>query len=234
MQIRYKLWFESEKGYIFGKGAYELLKKVDELGSIRKASIEMGISYRHAWGLIREIEENLGIAVVNSVRGGSAGGKTMLTAEGKKLIERYERYMNVFEYVKEHPYIKPSLTVDMLLVESGKILLIKRKREPFKGLYALPGGFVEHGEKTEEAAKREMLEETGLKVEIERLIGVYSDPHRDPRDHTVTIVYKVRKIDGMLEGGDDASEAKFFPISALPKLAFDHREIIEDYLKQES
>ncbi len=230
MQIRYKFWFENSRGYVFGKGAYELLKKIKEVGSIRKASMDMGLSYRHAWGLIKEIEENLKIKVVESERGGREGGKTMLTEEGNKLIEEYEKYNRVFEYVSKHPYIKPSLTVDAILIENKKILLIKRKRNPFRGMYALPGGFVEHGEKTEEAVVREMREETSLDVKVKNLVGVYSDPARDPRDHTVTIVYEIEKIGGNLKGGDDASEARFFPISKLPPLAFDHEKIISDYL----
>ncbi len=230
MQLRYKFWFESEKGYVFGKGAYELLKKIEETGSIRRASMDMHLSYRHAWGMIQEIEENLGVKVVESSRGGREGGKTKITEEGKKLLRMYEKYERLFDYVSKHPYIKPSLTVDMILVENGKILLIRRKHEPFKGMYALPGGFVEYGERTEDAAKREMKEETGLEVEVGRVVGVYSDPKRDPRDHTVTVVYEVKRKGGKIKGGDDASEAKFFSLNSLPPLAFDHGEIIRDYL----
>ncbi len=124
----------------------------------------------------------------------------------------------------------PALTVDGILIEDRKILLIKRRNPPFRGKYALPGGFVEYGESTEAAVVREIQEETGLKTEVLRLIGVYSDPERDPRGHTVTIAYKVKKIGGELRGGDDASEARFFDISALPDLAFDHAEIIKDAL----
>lgn len=230
MQLRYKFWFESDRGYVFGKGAYELLKRIEEEGSIRKASMRMKLSYRHAWGMIQEIEENLGFKVVESLRGGRGGGETRLTEEGKKLLRMYEKYEKVFDYVSKHPYIKPSITVDMILVENDSILLIKRKHEPFRGMYALPGGFVEYGEKTEDAAVREMKEETGLDVEIVRLVGIYSDPHRDPRDHTITVVYEVKRRKGDLKGGDDAQEARFFPLNSLPPLAFDHTKIVRDYL----
>jgi 8-oxo-dGTP diphosphatase len=118
----------------------------------------------------------------------------------------------------------------MLLVENGKILLVKRGRDPYIGHYALPGGFVEYGEKTEEAAIREMKEETGLDVKITYLIGVYSDPARDPRGHTVSVVYEVKRISGNLSSGDDATEAAFFSLSKLPALAFDHKKIVQDYL----
>ena len=230
MKVNYRFWFEGNTGYIFGKGSYQLLKLVEKRGSIRKASEEMGMSYRHAWGIIREIEKNLNMKIVITRRGGESGGATQLTDEGFKLIKEYEKYDKLFRDVVRHPYLKPSLTVDMILVENGKILLIKRKNNPFKGYYALPGGFVEYGEKVEDAAVREMLEETSLDVKINRLLGVYSDPKRDPRGHTVTIVFEVMRIRGELQGKDDALEARFFPLNSLPQLAFDHRKIIQDYL----
>lgn len=126
----------------------------------------------------------------------------------------------------------PRLTTDGVLIEDEKVLLIKRKKEPFKDKWALPGGFVEYGEKVEDAVIREVSEETGLKSEIERLFGVYSDPDRDPRAHTVTLVYLLKKIGGKLKGNDDASDAKFFKLGELPDLAFDHNKIINDVLRR--
>ncbi|RLF87536.1 NUDIX hydrolase, partial [Thermococci archaeon] len=98
--------------------------------------------------------------------------------------------------------------------------------------WALPGGFVEYGEKVENAAVREAKEETGLDVELLKLIGVYSDPNRDPRGHTVTIAFLARGK-GRVKGGDDASEARVFKFEEVKnlKLAFDHKEIIEDALR---
>ncbi len=122
----------------------------------------------------------------------------------------------------------PALTVDGILIEDGNILLVKRRNPPFQGKWALPGGFVEYGERTEAAVVREVQEETGLKTEIVGLVGVYSDPERDPRGHTVSVVYVLRRIGGKTKGGDDAAEARFFPLDELPELAFDHAEIIDD------
>ncbi|MCX6661547.1 MAG: NUDIX hydrolase [Euryarchaeota archaeon] len=122
----------------------------------------------------------------------------------------------------------PALTVDGILIETGSILLIQRKHSPFQGSWALPGGFVEYGEKTEDALIREMSEETGLKIKIRALLGVYSDPSRDPRGHTVTVVYLVEPVGGVVNAGDDAMSAKFFKADELPELAFDHAIIVKD------
>lgn len=129
----------------------------------------------------------------------------------------------------------PYLTIDGIIevYEEGifqGIVLIERKHKPY-GL-ALPGGFVEVGETVEQALVREMKEETGLDVEIDRVLGIYSDPDRDPRFHVATIVY-VAKASGQPKGGDDAMEANLYALIDLPldKLVFDHRVIVEDYLK---
>lgn len=124
----------------------------------------------------------------------------------------------------------PKLTVDAVLLRADQVLLIRRGREPFKGSWALPGGFVDAGETVERACLRELAEETGLKGLIVDLLGVYSDPARDPRHHTVSVVF-VCGVGGLLPGidaGDDAEEAAWFPLDALPPLAFDHGRICED------
>ena len=130
-------------------------------------------------------------------------------------------------------YKSPKLTTDGAIIKKGEILLIKRKNEPFKGKWALPGGFVEYGEKVEDAVIREIKEETGLITKIKEIIGIYSDPNRDPRGHIVTIVFLLDIINGKLKGGDDAIEAKFFNINNLPELSFDHNKIIEDIIWRE-
>lgn len=125
----------------------------------------------------------------------------------------------------------PSLTVDIAILDDDRIVLIRRKNDPFKGFYALPGGFVEYGERVEDAALREAREETGLDVELLGIVGVYSDPGRDPRGHVVSICFAARKTGGELRGGSDASHAQWFRLDELPKLAFDHEKILEDVKK---
>ncbi|ADG13263.1 NUDIX hydrolase [Methanocaldococcus infernus ME] len=145
--------------------------------------------------------------------------------------KRYsKRFINKRLLKKLNLYLIPSLAVDGIIFEDNKILLIKRRNEPFKGYYALPGGFVECGESCEEAIIREIKEETNLDVEIEKLLNVYSNPNRDPRGHVVSVVYILRVVGGSLKAGDDAKEVKFFEINKIPKLAFDHEKIIKDFL----
>lgn len=128
-------------------------------------------------------------------------------------------------------YKSPKLTVDGVVLDHNSLLLIERKNNPYQGKWALPGGFVEYNEKTTDAAIREVLEETGLKTTIQSLVGVYSDPNRDPRGHTVSVVYLLQKSGGKLHADDDAAKARFFPIDDHPKLAFDHEDIIKDAIK---
>lgn len=129
-------------------------------------------------------------------------------------------------------YTSPKLTVDGIIIEDNSLLLIQRKNDPFKGKWALPGGFVEYNETTPDAVQREVLEETGLKTRILSLIGVYSDPNRDPRGHTVSIAYLLKQVGGSIHASDDAAHARFFSLDNLPDLAFDHNKIIKDTLNQ--
>ncbi|MDR1686868.1 MAG: NUDIX hydrolase [Desulfovibrio sp.] len=125
----------------------------------------------------------------------------------------------------------PVPTVDVLIACPGRgVVLVARRFEPLG--WALPGGFVETGETTEDAAVREAFEETGLTVRLCGLLGVYSDPRRDPRLHTVGTVYIARADDPeTIRGGDDAAEARFFPLSSLPRTVFDHDRILDDFCK---
>lgn len=119
---------------------------------------------------------------------------------------------------------------DMILIEDGKVLLIKRGREPFLGQWAIPGGRIEDDETAEDCLRREMKEETGLDVEPVKLIGLYSDPGRDPRK-VIAAPYLVRRIGGQLKAGDDAAEAAWFPLDDIPRLAADHDEMLAEAIR---
>lgn len=126
-----------------------------------------------------------------------------------------------------HNLRNPIPTVDIIIDYDGGIILIKRKNPP-EG-WALPGGFVDYGESLESAAVREAKEETGLNIELIRQFHSYSDPKRDPRHHTITTVF-IAKAKGKVVAGDDAKEIGIFTKNNLPEqIAFDHRDIIEDY-----
>lgn len=140
----------------------------------------------------------------------------------------------VGQYTYEYP--RPMLTADCMVTNSrGEVLLVRRGNDPFKGCWALPGGFMEMDETIEHCAVRELEEETHLKVSEKdlRLIGVYSAPGRDPRGRTVTAAYAVsgkwiEESGKIAVAGDDAAEVRWWPLNALPPLAFDHAQIVSD------
>jgi 8-oxo-dGTP diphosphatase len=127
--------------------------------------------------------------------------------------------------------VTPLLTVDIIILLGGKLVLIQRLNPPYQGQWALPGGFVDVGETVKDAATREAKEETGLDVELKELVGVFSDPNRDPRGHTVTICFTATGH-GSLKASSDARDAALFDPDDLPTLAFDHEKIIRTAAKQ--
>ena len=127
-------------------------------------------------------------------------------------------------------YQTRSVTVDAIVTnDKGKILLVKRKREPYKDHWALPGGYLDQDETAIQGTLRELKEETGLSADNAELLGFYDNPNRDPKQN-VSFVYKVRQFSGTPKAGDDAKETKFFGLDSLPvNIAFDHRSIIADF-----
>ncbi|MGZ5472070.1 MAG: NUDIX domain-containing protein [Nitrososphaeraceae archaeon] len=128
----------------------------------------------------------------------------------------------------------PIPTIDIILSEnsnSNKVLLIKRSKDPFKDYFSLPGGFVNEGEKVEDAVRRESEEELLVKVEPINILGVYSDPNRDPRGHIMSITFIAKIIKGNLKEGDGVTELRWVEINNLEniKLGFDHSKILSDY-----
>jgi len=132
-------------------------------------------------------------------------------------------------------YKIPSLTADIFIFDDDfNFILIKRKNNPYKDYWALPGGFVEYGESVENAAIREAKEETSIDVELIDLVNVYSDPNRDPRGHTVTVAYTAKGDMSTKKADDDASDIAIFSCQKLDEIniAFDHEKIIKDCLKK--
>ncbi|MBQ5982356.1 MAG: NUDIX hydrolase [Prevotella sp.] len=131
-----------------------------------------------------------------------------------------------------YKYPRPAVTADCIVFTEetdAKVLLIQRGDEPYKGCWAFPGGFMNMDETTEQCAIRELEEETGLKVNEIHQIGAYSKVDRDPRGRTITVAYLAIIDEPMpVAGLDDAAKAEWWPLSALPQLAFDHDEIIKD------
>lgn len=128
--------------------------------------------------------------------------------------------------------VTPPVAADVVIEladRPGRPIVLVERRNPPAG-HALPGGFVDLGETVEEAARREAREETGLEVELKSLLGVYSDPGRDPRGHTVSVVY-VAEARGEPRAGDDAARILVVRPDSLPPLAFDHGRILQDYLR---
>ena len=126
----------------------------------------------------------------------------------------------------------PGVTADIIIEKDGEILLVKRKHNPFRGMWALPGGYLDYGNETvEETAIREGKEETNLNILEILLLGVYSTPRRDPRGHTVSLAYIATRYEGEEIAGDDAKEVCYFPLKKLPPLAFDHIKVVNDYIE---
>lgn len=131
-----------------------------------------------------------------------------------------------------YEFARPSLAVDVVVVAGEpepQLLLIRRKHEPFAGMWALPGGYVNENESLDKAARRELEEETGLKISSLEQFITMGDPGRDPRGWTISVVYLARlgREPQKAQAADDAAEAQWFPLQSLPKLAFDHQAIVE-------
>lgn len=228
-----RIWLNKNNNFVISEGRAKLLGLIDRTGSLRQAAQEMKMSYRYAWGIVQKINQAVGKKVVDSKRGGKGGGQTVLTDIGRKILQEYEtRVAAIDKVLKYGP--RPAVAVDGLIVQARKLVLIRRKNSPYKDMYALPGGFVEYNETTENAVLREIQEEVGVKTRIKSLVGVYSDPDRDPRGHVVSAAYELEIISGKLKAGDDAAEFELVSLKDLSKimneLAFDHDMIIQDFL----
>ena len=130
-----------------------------------------------------------------------------------------------------YAYPRPAVTVDAILIsKQNSVLLIERGREPFKGKWALPGGFIDMDEPLETACMRELEEETGIRITILKQFKAFGAVDRDPRHRTISVIfYAFTENELIARAGDDAAKAQWFPIDQLPELAFDHQLILEEF-----
>ena len=189
-----------------------LLEKISNTGSIDRASDELGIGPELAGKWLDTMQRGTDAAIVSS----SQGGRVVLTDAGRALLSDFQTRSRLAESQVRNLWKKPWVTADGIVVIGDQVVLIKRGREPFKGMHALPGGIVEYGERVEECVVREIEEETGLRTKVLELVGVYSAADRDPRGHFVSLAFNLTPIGGRLRGGDDAAEAALFPLERLP------------------
>ncbi len=202
---------------------HALLQKMSIGATMDEAARQLNLSLVDAKRILDDSSSAIGNNVFDSPEGG-------ITTEGMALIEEYSQRMGQLELaLQNQKYRRPATAADGIIMMGDKLVLIKRGNDPFKGMYALPGGFIEYGEECEQAVLREVQEETGLFGRIRRLVGVYSSPSRDPRGHAISVVYELEAIGGELVAGDDADAVGLFGLDELPKLAFDHEQIIEDF-----
>ena len=214
---------------VIGPQGAAILRSIANGSSLTRTAKALNISARKARERIRQMEAADGSQLISNRKGSAL----KLSEQGARLLDIYENHSSAIEEQVRRRFKNPILTVDGILVLEDGIVLVRRGKEPGKGLLALPGGIVEYGETVEQAVRREFLEETGLKTEVVRLLGVYSDPGRDPRGHFISLVFQLRGKGGKLRGGDDAADALVLPIEEARSLAFDHESMIRDFLQTE-
>lgn len=204
----------------------QFLKMIDDTGSLDQATEGLGLSLGQAKTWLGLMGAATGSTIVTFL----PDGKVILTEAGRSLRAEFETRSAMAKSQVQNLWTKPWVTTDCIMVIEDQVVLVKRGREPFKGMYALPGGIVEYGESVEECVVREMEEETGLKAKVLDLVGVYSKGDRDPRGHFITLAFNLQPVGGTLRGGDDAAEACLFPLGDLPEMAADHAKILSDAL----
>jgi 8-oxo-dGTP diphosphatase len=200
----------------------EISKNTDATSILK----QLGLTHTELSVFIGSINKKAGEPLIDVTNDGPS-----LTERGSEALQIFELRRHMLSEQMKNLWEKPWITTDGIILHEGKLVLIKRGNEPFKGMYALPGGIMEYGERVEDCVVREIQEETGLKTEVMNLVGVYSAPDRDPRGHFITIAFNLKVVGGGLSSGDDAEDVMLFDPDNLPVLAADHLSIIKDAMR---
>lgn len=203
----------------------DVLGEISKNGENAIVAQRLGVTIGELADIIGSINMKAGVILIDTV-----GAQLSLTVRGIEAFQVLELKRHMLSEQMKNLWEKPWISTDGIIFHEEKIVLIKRGKEPFKGMYALPGGIVEYGERVEDCVVREIREETGLETEVMNLVGVYSEPERDPRGHFITIAFNLRVLGGKLHSGDDATDVSLFELDSLPDLAADHLSIIKDAL----
>lgn len=204
----------------------DLLQRIRQGASLREALAASPVTYRSVRAWRERFRRVLGEDPF--IR---EGRRLALSDAGLRLLREFRTRDSALRVKMTRGLQVPLLAVDGLVLVDGRLVAVRRRYEPFRDRYCLPGGMVEHGEALETAVQREVREETGLKTRVRELVGVYSDPDRDPRGHVVSAAYWLEHLSGELVSGSDARGVALLDLRDLPDLGFDHRRIVEDFLR---
>lgn len=223
-RLRFYAWLEKDGRFVMDEPIARLLMAWDRGGSLAAACREVGVDPRRGRNLAKAVEDGLGSPVVqrSTVRQG-------LTPRARKALREFQNRSGALHVHLAGGERTPVLSVDGIVLYQGKLVLVRRRYPPFEGYPCLPGGIVEYGERLEHAVVREVREETGLGTQVEGLVGVYSDPKRDPRGHNVSTAFALNVTRGRPRAGDDARGLEFHPLDDLPPLGFDHGKMLADF-----
>lgn len=203
----------------------ELLRALQRGATLEKALTRSGLSYGQVSRWRRAVGQALGADPL-----AREGRRLTVSEAGRGLLLEFQRRNTSVRVVLTQGLRVPLLAVDGLVLMKGRLVAVKRRYEPYRDRYCLPGGMVEYGESVEAAVVREVREETGLETRVEGLVGVYSDPARDPRGHVISVALALEPVGGQLASGTDAEAVGLLDLERLPEMGFDHDRIVADFL----
>lgn len=225
-KFRVDTWLEEDGVRAMDEDLAHLLRRLGEGASLRQALDGSPLTARDVRTWRSAVQRVLGADPLTR-----AGRRLTVSETGRALREEFLRKNTSTRIFLTQGLRVPLLAVDGLVLVEGRLVVIKRKYEPYVDRPCLPGGMVEHGEPVEAAAVREIREETGLDTRVQGLVGVYSDPDRDPRGHVISLAFALEHVGGDLLSGTDAAEVGLLDLEELPEMGFDHNAIVADYLR---